>query len=193
MNRGLLVVGMVVIVAIMAVANVVGIRSMLAVPADLSQIPAMRLVMLAAGADPAQLAPAYRIQPSQLAGHLAGNSGGPDRITLPAADYQILGNVDTLTTSASRGTISGWAVPSDEEKQLAFVGVWHGGQLLAISEPSILREDVNAALGRETGHSGFSISFTPPQDELCSLGVFTLDEALQVGWLRRPDTACPAN
>jgi hypothetical protein len=193
MNRSVLAAGMVVIVAVMAIANIVGIRSMLAVPADLSQVPAMRLVMQAAGADPAQLAPAYRIQPSQLAGHLAGNGGGPDRISLTAADYQILGNVDTLTSSAGLGTISGWAVPSDEEKQVAFVGVWHGNQLLAVSEPSVLRGDVNAALGRETGHSGFSMNFTPPQGELCALGVFTLDDALQVGWLRRPDTACPAN
>ena len=181
-----------VVAAAMISINFVGARAMLAGVNDLSKAPIARLAATAAGIDPDIFSPGYRLQPELLAQRLRAGVTGFE-IDLPLAAAPVRGHVDRLDVRADgRTSVAGWAVPSDPVNQITFIGIWFRGEIVSVGRPTGLRPDVDRALDRETGRSGFALSFGLPAGAgACEVAVFTLDRELRTGWLRKIGATCP--
>lgn len=179
-----------VVVVVMAATNLIGLRSMLQYSRDASVVPALQLIMLAAGRDPAVLRPDLQISPAAAVQRLSFSEGkyALEVLPIPGPAFGFLDRFEK--TDGRRGLVSGWTKSPDPARKINMVGIWVNGASRSAAVADTPRPDVDAALGQYTGRSGFEIAFDADVDDICDVGVFVINDILQMNWLHEPGAGC---
>jgi hypothetical protein len=179
-----------VIVVVMAATNFIGMRSMLQYARDASVVPALQFIMFAVGRDPAVLRPDLQISPAVAAQQLSFSEGkyALELSPIPGPAFGFLDRFEK--TDGRRGLVSGWTKSPDPARKVAMVGVWVNGASRSAVVADTPRPDVDAALGQYTGRSGFELAFDADVDDICKVGVFVINDILEMRWLHEPGAGC---